>query len=304
MQRTIRTARAADAPAIARAHVDSWHAAYRDLLPEQAILSRTVETRTAQWGEWLADPQHRRILVAELGGRVVGFASAGPGRDADLGPLVAELYAIYVAPDGLGQGLGSMLWAALPDQLALDGFRDACLWVAAANSRARSFYDRCGFVTDGATKQDCFADAPLEALRYRAGLPDQPFVVGLATALDDEDFPGTARRLDPEVSYETGQELLRGPDAVVASYRRAAEGAHRMLDELVNESIVKHLGGQRYRIDYTDRLRHRGHIHVFRCQQIVTLPEGRGVTRIQHRELSGERQRLLAFFRRAGVRAG
>ncbi|NOY24450.1 MAG: GNAT family N-acetyltransferase [Oligoflexia bacterium] len=288
---------------MATVHVESWRASYAELLSQRAILSRTVETRTRQWTEWLVRPAGRTIMVVEHGGRVVGFAAAGPSRDPDAGAMVAELYSLYLAPGSLGQGLGRMLWNALPDQLAAGGYREASLWVAVANRKARQFYIRCGFRSDGGEKLDTIEDTELAEIRYRAGLPDLPFVAGLARSLDDEDFDGAARRLDPALCYETGQGDLVGIAPVIDSYRRAAQGAHAMLDELVNESAVLALGGDRYRVDYTDRLRHHGYAHVFRCQQILTLPPGRGVTRIVHRELRGERTRLLAFFRRAGVRA-
>lgn len=301
MQYGVRPARPEDAPAIARVHVESWLHNYRDLLPEHALLSRTVESRTQQWNRWLLEGGGRRVLVAERGGRIAGFAFAGPARDTDADPWTAELYALYLAPEGMHQGLGSRLWGALPDALAQAGFRQATLWVARDNARARAFYARCGFGEDGATKVEDFAGAPLPELRCRAGLPDLPFVAGLALALDTLDWAGAAGRLDPDCAYDTGQGTLHGRDDTIAALHLAAAPARARLDGLQSERQPLALGGGRFRIDQADRLRHQGQAHVFRCQQALTLPEGKAVTRIVHRELPGERARLQAFLRRVGV---
>ena len=78
----MRSAVAADAPAIAEVHVASWRAAYRGLLPEEYLDSRTVAVRTQQWESVLADPGPGHVLVAVLGDRVVGFAQDRPSGDA------------------------------------------------------------------------------------------------------------------------------------------------------------------------------------------------------------------------------
>ena len=84
--------------------VASWHAAYRGLMPQDVIESRTVEVREGQVRTWLADERPRlRVLVAEEEGHVCGFASIGPSRDPDLDhERVGELYAIYLHPDAWG----------------------------------------------------------------------------------------------------------------------------------------------------------------------------------------------------------
>lgn len=299
MERSVRTARLDDAPAIARVHVASWRAAYAGLLPEGVLASRTVEVRTRHWVEWLSDGAPRRILVAERNGAVVGFGAAGPARGG--GPRTAELYSLYLAPEALGEGFGTLLWNALADPLAGDGFREAVLWVADGNERALRFYEARGFRADGGRRSECFDGAPMAALRCRTTLSDLAFAQGFARALDAEDFDGAARRLDPDAVYDTGKQILRGSEAIVASYRAAATRARALLEELVNESAVEALEDRRFRVRYTDRLQHRGERHAFRCEQILTVPPARGVTRIEHRELPGERAALDAFLERAGV---
>src|SRR5262249_61423242 len=94
----VRTATVEDAPAIARIHVDTWRSAYRGLMPDAIIESRSYQRRLDRWSETLrrADGDSEGVFVALADdGRIAGFASGGPARDADLG-YAGELYTLYV----------------------------------------------------------------------------------------------------------------------------------------------------------------------------------------------------------------
>ncbi len=141
----MRSAVAADAPAIAEVHVASWRAAYRGLLPDEYLDSRTVEVRTQQWDAVLADPGPGHVLVAVLGDRVVGFAQVRPSGDADAPPGTGELRTIYLHPDAWDRGLGRALHDEALQRLEADGHRSATLWMLSTNDRARRFYLRHGW---------------------------------------------------------------------------------------------------------------------------------------------------------------
>ena len=49
--------------------------------------------------------------------------------------------------------------------------RLASLWVFAGNEQARRFYEAMGYSPDGASRM-LVPGPPLEAVRYRKGLPD------------------------------------------------------------------------------------------------------------------------------------
>ena len=51
-----------------------------------------------------------------------------------------------------------------------DGFTDVTLWVLTGNARARRFYERCGWHTDGRTQQDHRRGVVLDEVGYRRGL--------------------------------------------------------------------------------------------------------------------------------------
>jgi GNAT superfamily N-acetyltransferase len=168
---TIREAVADDAAGIADVHVRSWQTAYRGLI-DQGFLDRL--SRTEHLSMWrhrfeAADPD-LHVLVAEAGGEIVGFSSFGPSRDVDAGVNTAEVYAIYLAPERFGAGVGRQLLGRTVKALGGLGFLDCTLWVLEVNHRARRFYDAAGWRWD--RTRSVHADAALTEpiLRYRRAL--------------------------------------------------------------------------------------------------------------------------------------
>jgi ribosomal protein S18 acetylase RimI-like enzyme len=147
---TVRIATADDAPAIAQVHVQTWRETYTGKLADDVIEGRPIPERAAALARLLAGESAlgpQTLWVAEREGAIVGFAWAGACRDADRGDTT-ELYSINVLRAHLGSGAGQQLLdAAIGDE-------PASLWVLEDNPRARAFYERNGFVADGAEKDD------------------------------------------------------------------------------------------------------------------------------------------------------
>ena len=57
-------------------------------------------------------------------------------------------------PDAQGLGLGRALLEAATERLRAAGHREATLWVFAANTGARGFYERLGFAALGPVYDD------------------------------------------------------------------------------------------------------------------------------------------------------
>jgi ribosomal protein S18 acetylase RimI-like enzyme len=146
----LRRAKRSDAVAIARVHVETWRAAYAGLVPDAYLVGMTEAGQTSSW---------RR----SLSGRVVGFGSCGRSRLGNLS-FQGEIYALYVAIDWQGQGLGRRLLGALFSQLRGANVSDAYLWVLAGNP-ARFFYETMGG-TRIAERQESFAGTLLDEIAY------------------------------------------------------------------------------------------------------------------------------------------
>ena len=165
----IRRATPADAPGIARAHVETWRAAYAGILPAAALDALSVPAGASRWAGLLAVPESR-TWVALRDGDVVGFATAGPPRDADLDGSYGEVYAAYVRPAAQRAGLGRALLDTACGWLAETGRDSAALWVLSANAQARAFYATCGWCQDGAEREIDVGGAVAAEARYRINL--------------------------------------------------------------------------------------------------------------------------------------
>ena len=166
----IRSAVPADALVVARVHVRSWQAGYRELLPTDYLDSLRPEDRAARYDFTHSDPTrpHTRVVVA--GHAILGFATTMPATDPAL-PGYGELCALYVDPDQWGSGLGVALIADARERMAAGGFRHALLWLLDGNDRADRFYRRDGWSPDGVRKREVMWGIEVEDLRYRRPLP-------------------------------------------------------------------------------------------------------------------------------------
>jgi GNAT superfamily N-acetyltransferase len=170
----VRRAGPEDAAAITVVHVRSWQGAYRGLLPQEYLDGLDPAGRVEWWRQSLERPgwPAAGTLVALSDGQVSGFANIGPTRDCGAGDArVGEVNAIYVLPEAWGAGLGRALMTAALGELAAGGYESATLWVLESNARARRFYERAGWTTDGSAKEADIAGARVTEVRYRRPLP-------------------------------------------------------------------------------------------------------------------------------------
>ena len=166
MSRVFRNAHSADVRGIAEVHVRSWQAAYRGQVPDSYLGGLSVAKRELMWTEILKD-QMRGVLVAEDEARIVGFASFGPVRDEGEDRLLTgEIYSIYVLEDSWNLGIGRTLMENSLTALERNGFSSVKVWVLETNQRARSFYEKFGFKTDGLRKTEKLEDFEMREIRY------------------------------------------------------------------------------------------------------------------------------------------
>ena len=163
----VRRARPDDAAAIAEVHVRTWQDAYEHVFGAERLAGVTVEQRLPMWRQILDDPSQTALVVEDEDGRIVGWCTVAPSRDADAD---GELWGIYVLSEAWGSGAGTALMAAGIDALRESGYREVILWVLEDNPRARRFYEREGWTLDGSRKEDEFLGVKVTEVRYRLTL--------------------------------------------------------------------------------------------------------------------------------------
>lgn len=167
MKPTIRLARLDDAEAISHLQVRAWQSAYRGILPDAMLDAMDPDKNARKRRARMEDPvsPELRDWLLEEGGRLVGWAAAGPARDEDLGQDVHELYAIYLEPDCVGRGYGRKLMQHCLDDAVERGFGEMVMWVLTGNERAQRFYAAAGFDRDARVEATPFRDTGAHKLR-------------------------------------------------------------------------------------------------------------------------------------------
>lgn len=137
----IRRAEPGDAPGIAAVHGAAWTGAYAGVIPHKALGAMLARRGEAWWSN--AIRRATSILIAEMGGRIVGYATYGRNRVRELSQQ-GEIYELYVEPEYQGVGLGSRLFAAAREALSAHDLDGLVVWALEDNSGAVSFYQGLG----------------------------------------------------------------------------------------------------------------------------------------------------------------
>lgn len=147
---------AEDAPALRRARVE-------DVSALAAIYNEAVLTTVATFdteprsleaqGEWLRHHDHRHpVLVAELRGEVVGWASLSPWSDRRAYDGTAEV-SFYVRSDHRGRGIGRILLTSLVTSADELGLHVLLARIADENAVSVHLHKTLGFQSVGVMRE-------------------------------------------------------------------------------------------------------------------------------------------------------
>ncbi|WP_435737998.1 GNAT family N-acetyltransferase [Cellulosimicrobium sp. PMB13] len=140
----VRRAGVDDVPAIQAVGLLTWPRTYLPFTaPDHVVAS------LATW--WTADAVraavvHDLTVVSEVEGRVTGMATLGRIRGEHV------IWRIYVVPEQHRTGTGAALMRAVLE--AVPEHEDVLVELVEGNERARSFYERFGFVRERSVPED------------------------------------------------------------------------------------------------------------------------------------------------------
>jgi L-amino acid N-acyltransferase len=127
-----------------------------DLPAIRDIYNHAVEHTTAIWNEVLIDLDNRRawlelrrargfpVLVAELDGRIAGYASYGDWRAFDGYRHTVE-HSVYVEKDHHGRGIGRALMTALIERARAGNIHVMIAAIEAGNQGSIALHHKLGF---------------------------------------------------------------------------------------------------------------------------------------------------------------
>jgi ribosomal protein S18 acetylase RimI-like enzyme len=137
----IRPAQKRDSRAVAEVHEKAWENAYAGIIPHKS-LSNMISRRSADWWERTITGSNA-VLVADIGGKVAGYATIGRNRTLQLAQK-GEIYELYVRPEYQGLGFGGQLFAAARARIANFGLKGTVVWALEDNINALGFYHAMG----------------------------------------------------------------------------------------------------------------------------------------------------------------
>lgn len=168
----IRPMTAGDSDEVAAVRVRGWRHAYRGLMPQAYLDGMDVAAEADRQRARLATGDGSVVnLVAEAeDGTLAGWAAYGPYRDGEVRTGDGELYALYLPPERIGQGVGRTLLTEVTTRCTAAGHPRMLLWVLKENARARRFYEAAGFTPDGTEEPFEVAGTAVPEVRYARAL--------------------------------------------------------------------------------------------------------------------------------------
>jgi ribosomal protein S18 acetylase RimI-like enzyme len=144
----LREARPSDLESLASLFLACWQVSYAGVLPDHVIAMFDDDSSRALWHRVLETPNAGSVgIVAEQPSRgVVGIIRLGSDPDE---ATSGHVFSLYVDPATQGQGVGRTLLDEADRRFRDAGLAQATLWVFAANTAARAFYQQHGWQPDG-----------------------------------------------------------------------------------------------------------------------------------------------------------
>jgi len=169
MEIVIRKALPEEAYEYTSCHISCWQSAYRGIVPDEFLdnMPAEIARRTERFRQLLSEPDFDSYCVM-YGDRMIGLLTFGKNRDEDK-PYSGEIGGMYLVGEFWDKGYGGKMMDFAKNELKRMGYDEVSLWVLEENARARRFYERHGFVFDGA-KKEIHIGKPLIEIRYSLAL--------------------------------------------------------------------------------------------------------------------------------------
>lgn len=149
-----------DLSAVGNVYEESWKSAYKGIIPQSYLDG----LNKSDWIKNLNNPARRSLIMLDRD-KIIGTSSFSASRSDDMAGY-GEIISIYLLPEYIGRGYGKQLLQAAIDGLKQMGFHDIFLWVLEENVRARKFYEKSGFKSNGKRLNDNIGGRDLTELQY------------------------------------------------------------------------------------------------------------------------------------------
>jgi len=146
-------------------HATAWNHAYRGIVPDEYLNKYFIPEKRAEKFRKVLPSTDNEYYIAYFDGKPMGMVVLGKSGDDDAKENAGEVSAIYLLSGYWGKGYGKKLMDFAVNRLKEFGCSTVTLWVLEENKRARTFYEKYGYVFDG-TKKELNLGKPLVEMRY------------------------------------------------------------------------------------------------------------------------------------------
>ncbi len=147
----IRKARNGDEKTLAYIQTESWKSAFADIISADELKKYTDIAKAETMYENVLKSRYAEISVLEIDEKPHCIAAWSKARNPEFLDS-AELICIHSLCDNWGKGYGTMMMNHILDEIKNSEYNSVVLWVFEKNTRARSFYEKHGFVLTGNTQ--------------------------------------------------------------------------------------------------------------------------------------------------------
>ena len=164
----IRRAAINDSARIAEIEVAGSRYAYRNIVPDECLYKDlSVEKRIPVYEGWIAEERFDIYVYEDSGtGIIKGMMGVGMSGDDDKKGAF-ELHFLYVDPDYLRKGIGSVMLKFFEQTGKEKGCPEYVIWVLEENEIGRNFYGKNNYRPDG--KEKIFRRWNKREIRYVRG---------------------------------------------------------------------------------------------------------------------------------------
>ena len=163
----IRKAELEDSSRIADIQVFGWRNAYRGIIDDFILFNKLNIEKKSQSIRKVLEEGKEEWYVFEEESIIKGIMIIGKSRDSDKAESF-ELWALYVDPLMMRQGIGSQMILYCENEAREKGFRENLLWVLEKNKIGIGFYEKNGYRKDGKVQE--IEKLKATEIRYRKEL--------------------------------------------------------------------------------------------------------------------------------------
>ena len=141
----IRKARNGDKKTLTYIQTESWKTAFADIISADDLNKYTDITKAESMYENVLKSRYAEISVLEIDEKPHCIAAWSKARNPEFSDS-AELICIHSLCNNWGKGYGTMMMNHIFNEIKNSEYNSVVLWVFEKNTRARSFYEKHGFV--------------------------------------------------------------------------------------------------------------------------------------------------------------